>query len=148
MFFKIHENISLASIKYSKFGKNNEKNPSLLFRPVSAWDWAKTWLRHHVSRAHGPEKQWWIFLIIFPRIRVFLSIRKQIFRIFEQTFFFLLNLVKIQTLGPPGGPNCEFGQLRQTALFITHGDLLLCQVSLKCSVDTWDPLLVSKQSNF
>ena len=55
MFFKFHENFILGSLKYSKYGKNNEKNQSLLFRPVTAWDWAKIWLRHHVLRAHGPE---------------------------------------------------------------------------------------------
>ena len=37
MFLKFHENFILGSIKYSKYGKNNEKNQSLLFRPVTAW---------------------------------------------------------------------------------------------------------------
>ena len=34
----------IGSLKYARDGKNNDKNPSSLFRPVDSWDWAKTWL--------------------------------------------------------------------------------------------------------
>ena len=35
----------LGSPKYDKYGKNNEKNPSLIFRPVGPWKRAKTWVK-------------------------------------------------------------------------------------------------------
>ena len=53
-----------------------------------------------------------------------------------KTIFIFENLVKIQILRTPQGPNSESGHIFPTRYFITHRDLYMYQVSLKTKADT------------
>ena len=45
MLFEFHQKFILGSSKYVEYGKNNEKDPLSLFRPVGPWKRAKTWVK-------------------------------------------------------------------------------------------------------
>ena len=45
MLFEFYQKFILGSSKYDEYGKNKDKYPSLLFRPVGPWKRAKTWVK-------------------------------------------------------------------------------------------------------
>ena len=45
IFLKFRKQFIVGSTKYDYYGKNNEKNPRLLFRPVGPWKRTKTWVK-------------------------------------------------------------------------------------------------------
>ena len=47
---EFHQKFILGSFKYVEYGKNNKKNPSVIFRPVGPWERAKTWLKSNKNK--------------------------------------------------------------------------------------------------
>ena len=45
MLLEFREKFILGSLKYDKYEKHNERNPSSIFRPVCSWERAKTWVK-------------------------------------------------------------------------------------------------------